>query len=412
MSTVNVRPSTHAAGSVAYVLYGRGSLRRDELLANGQTRAASYALRMANGGSTPAEFVKRAERLAKAHSRKNELYSYVLAFHPDEFDVTNQRDLDRVRDVAVEMAERMHTADYLIAVHADSAGGHAHAHVLVINHDNLTNKSLQRYTSWKHGLRQLNDKLMSDEGLRVLPNPAEPKPHWELRREAFVPGGFEQTLGDLIYLSLNDSRSIDHESFEQVLEENGVRLKVTGRDGWTYSMRREDNGKWGRKKASVLTPDFTAEGAQKIFVFRTQKGSSHGTTRKHTATRRATKVDYGDVGELDLSRRRRRTTDRQTDEGSKRPEVGREDDGRGSHKEAGGVDLAAARAALEAATRRRDEEKYLRDQQDARRRRIAAEQQRSREAARRQLDHSSRRGRLQDDEVNQAGHDEGDYEIE
>lgn len=55
--------------------------------------------------------------------------------------------------------------------------------------------------------------------------------------------------------------------FEQVLEENGVRLKATDRDRWTYSMRRDDNGKWGRNKASTLTPEFTAAGTQQIFEY-------------------------------------------------------------------------------------------------------------------------------------------------
>lgn len=118
---------------------------------------------MAGGsGASPTDFVDRAKLLTRVHGRKIELYSYVLAFHPDEFDVTVQADLDRIRDVAVELAGRMHSADYIIAVHNDSAGGHGHAHILTTNHDNLTGKSLQQFTSWRHGLRQLNDELMRD----------------------------------------------------------------------------------------------------------------------------------------------------------------------------------------------------------------------------------------------------------
>ena len=276
MSTVNVRPSTNAAGAVGYILYGRDPEVRRELLRVGSTRAAAYAMSMVDGGTTPAEFIACAEAHAAAHGRTNQLQSYVLAFHPDEFDVTSQADLERIRDVAVELAERMHSADYMVAVHSDSAGGHGHAHILVINHDNLTGKSLQRYTSWKHGLRQLNDELMADEGLRVLPDPTEPKPDWELRREGFAPGGFEQALGDKVYDALTDSRSTNREAFEHVLAGHGVTLAVTNRDGWSYKMRRDDNGKLGRKKASALTPEFTAEGAQEIFDYHAQKGHAHG----------------------------------------------------------------------------------------------------------------------------------------
>lgn len=283
MSTINVRSSRDAAGAVNYVLYGNSKERRAELITAGQTRAAAFAISVAGDHSaSPAAFIERTEMLAAVHGRKVELQSYVLAFSPDEFDVTDPADLERIRDVAVVLIGRMHSADYLIAVHADSSGRHGHAHILVANHDNLTGKSLQRYTSWKHGLRQLNDDLMRDEGLRVLPNPEQPKPDWELRREAFTSGGFEQTLGDKVYMALSDSRSVDQQAYERVLGEHGITLAVTHRDGWSYKMRRPDNDKLGRKKASALTPEFTAEGATAIFDIHQQnqqKGVTHGTRR-------------------------------------------------------------------------------------------------------------------------------------
>lgn len=265
MSTVNVQPSKDAAASVAYVLYGNDKQVRERLRSRGQTRAAALALSMADDSTSPAEFVARAQRLAKTTGRKNELYSYVLAFHPDEFDATSKTDMERIRDVAVQLAKRMHSADHLVVVHSDSAGGHGHAHILVLNHDNLTGKSLQRFTSWKRGLHQLNDDLMREEGLRVLPDPAQPKPGWEQRREAFAAGGFEQTLGDAVFEALRDPRAVDQASFDAALGEQGVTLAVTNRDGWSFKMRRADNGKLGRKKASGLTPDFTAESVTEIF---------------------------------------------------------------------------------------------------------------------------------------------------
>lgn len=265
MSTITVQSSKDASASTAYVLYGNDKTFRERLRSRGQTRAAAIALSMQNGSTSPAEFVERVQRLARATGRQNELYSYVLAFHPDEFDVTNRADMERIRDIASKLAGRMHSADHLVVVHADSAGGHGHAHILVANHDNLTGKSLQRFTSWKRGLHQLNDELMREEGLRVLPSPTVPKPGWEQRREAFAVGGFEQTLGDKVFTALGDSRAVDQAGFERVLGEHGVTLAVTNRDGWSFKMRRTDNGRIGRKKASALTPDFTAEAATEIF---------------------------------------------------------------------------------------------------------------------------------------------------
>lgn len=265
MSTINVQPSKDAAASVAYVLYGNDKVFRERLRSRGQTRAAALALSMQNGSTSPAEFVEHTQRLAKAMGRTNKLYSYVLAFHPDEFDVTSRADMERIKDIAVKLAGRMHSADHLVVVHSDSVGGHGHAHILVANHDNLTGKSLQRFTSWKRGLHQINDELMREEGLRVLPDPAQPKPGWEQRREAFEADGFEQRLGDIVFDALHDPRAVDQAAFEAALGEQGVTLAVTNRDGWSFKMRRTDNGKIGRKKASALTPDFTAVAVTAIF---------------------------------------------------------------------------------------------------------------------------------------------------
>lgn len=357
MSTVNVRSSRDAAGAVNYVLFGNSRERRAALIQTGQTRAAAFAISVAGDhGASPAAFIERTEIMAAVHGRKVELQSYVLAFAPDEFDVTDPDDLERVLDVSVKFVERMHTADYLIAVHADSAGGHAHAHILVANHDNLTGKSLQRYTSWKHGLRQLNDDLMRDEGLRVLPDPEEPKPDWELRREAFTPGGFEQTLGDKVYIALSDPRSVDQQAFEQVLEEQSVTLAVTHRDGWSYKMRRSDNGKLGRKKASVLTPEFTAEGAAAVFDIHQknkQKGTTHAT--RGPAASGAAELDI--IDSLGAVKRGGHRRGERADEGRERVEGVPADrhrgDGEGRTAEGPSNDLTALRRHIAASREHR-----------------------------------------------------------
>lgn len=271
MSTINVKSSRSAASAVNYVLYGSDTRVRSLLVKEGRTRAAALAVHTADGPSTPEHFLARAQALAKLHGRKVEAYTYVLAFHPDEFDVCDLAAMQRVCEVSKRLTESMHSADYLIAVHTDAKGHHAHAHITVTNHDNLTGKALTRYTSWKHGLRQVNDQIMREEGLAVLPDPQRPKPEWFQRREDFTAGGFEQRLGDIVNDALADPRSVDRASFEQVLAEQEVRLAVTNRDGWSFKMRREDSGKIGRKKASALCPDFTADKASEVFKAHAQQ---------------------------------------------------------------------------------------------------------------------------------------------
>lgn len=382
MSTINVRPSTDAAASVRYVLHGH-----DGKQAN---RAAAFAISVAGSFfASPEEFVARATGFAQARGRKNHLQSYVLAFHPDEFDVSDAQDMERIRDVSVVLAERMHSADYLIAVHADSAGGHGHAHILVTNHDNLTGGSLQRYTSWKNGLHQLNDDLMREEGLRVLPAPIRPKTDWELRREDFEPSGFEQTLGDKVYTALEDPRSVDREAFEEVLAEHNVALAVTDRDGWSYRMRREDNQKLGRKKASRLSPEFTAEGAQTIFDIHAQRAQKAGNLNGTRGAARAGAADYGDLGGLDLEAPRRRASAHRLDEGGEGAPHVRDDLGSGAleaSRSRAGAPPVIDHLALREHARRIEEDRVRREQAE----RDRAHARRDHELDRRAEDHQRR----------------------
>lgn len=271
MSTITVKSSKSVYSAVNYVLYGSDAKVRSLLMREGRTRAAALAVHTADGPSTPEQFLTRAQTLARLHGRKVEAFTYVLAFHPDEFDVSDPAAMRRVCEVAKRLTVSMHMADYLIAVHTDAKGQHAHAHITVTNHDNLTGKALTRFTSWRHGLHQLNDQIMRDEGLAVLPDPQRLKPGWLQRREDFSAEGFEQRLGDIVNDALHDPRSVDRASFEAVLAEQDVRLAVTDRDGWSFKMRRTDNGKWGRKKASALCPDFTSEKASTVFEAHSQQ---------------------------------------------------------------------------------------------------------------------------------------------
>lgn len=413
MSTVNVQPTANARSAVAYALYGTSGDRyqrfEDE---DKDTRTKWYTCSMGE----PKEIVARAEQVGAAFHRRNEMYTYTQNFSPEEFDVNNPDHIQRVHDLGVKLAKRMNSADFLVVTHTDSAGGHLHNHIYVVNHDNLTGKALSRCRSWSRGLRQVNDQLMRDEGCQVLPDPQMPKPDWDLRRGAFKDDGFEQKLGDIVMRALLDQRSVDREAFEQVLAEQGVRLRVTDRDGWTYSMRRADNGKWARRKASSLCDEFTAKGVGEIFALRqpdmntTQKGEQHERSGKNQAGT----AGLGDVSILDVEARRRRGSVTQADEVSQRDERLSQGDGRGtgsSTQAIGDVDLAAARAALEDAARRRDEEQIERDREDGRRRSETAELKRSSEAARRKYSDTIRREHILDDEADQRTDDDFDFDF-
>ena len=368
MSTVNVQPTTSARAAVMYALLGTGK-RRTQHEKDGTTRAALLSCTL----DSSEEIVRRAEQVSAACHRRNEMYTYTQNFSPEEFDVNNSDHVQRVHDLGVKLARRMNSADYLVVTHTDSAGRHLHNHIYVVNHDNLTGKALSRCRSWSRGLRQVNDELMRDEGCQVLPSPEQPKADWDLRRGAFKDGGFEQILGDKITEALLDARSVNREAFEQVLAEHEVRLRVTDRDGWTYSMRRQDNGKWGRRKASSLCDDFMSSKVEEVFDFHQQNTTTKEEQDERTGQAQGP-AGLGDIRSLDVEARRRRGTDETVDERREQGERVPQGDGRSAERRDQApeqVNLAAARAALADAARRRDKEQAQRDREDAERNRRA-----------------------------------------
>lgn len=410
MSTVNVQPTTSARAAVAYALLGTGK-RRAEHEKDGTTRAALLSCTL----DSPEEIVRRAEQVSAAFRRRNEMYTYTQNFSPEEFNVNDPEHVQRVHELGVKLARRMNSADYLVVTHTDSAGGHLHNHIYVVNHDNLTGKALSRCRSWSRGLRQVNDELMRDEECQVLPSPEQPKADWDLRRGAFKDGGFEQILGDKITEALLDPRSVDREAFEQVLGEHEVRLRVTERDGWTYSMRRANNGKWGRRKASSLCDDFMKAKVEEVFDFHRQNTSTKEKDSERIGqAQRTASLDaaLNELRAVEADRRDAPRLDRYVDLAKRSDQEGR---GLAGEPHAGielkefNLEGLAARLADE--RRQRDQEDAERAKRDAQRARRDRFRQANREAERRQRSQRLRAGSARDDERAHRSDDDFDFDF-
>ena len=410
MSTVNVQPTTNARSAVAYALYGRSGDRyqrfEDE---DKDTRTEWYTCSMGK----PKAIVARAEQI-RAIGRRNEMYTYTQNFSPEEFDVNNPEHIQRVHDLGVKLAKRMNSADFLVVTHTDSAGGHLHNHIYVVNHDNLTGKSLSRCRSWSRGLRQVNDQLMRDEGCQVLPDPQQPKPDWDLRRGSFAEGGFEQVLGDKVMESLLDKRSVDREAFEQVLAEHEVRLRVTDRDGWTYSMRRADNGKWGRRKASSLCDEFTAKGMEGVFAFHQKQQANDvqkGERNERSRTTQAGTTRGDEQLDAAIAKLRAADEDRGIADhvGGFSRKFEREDDSPRRADDHAHERVELVNTDLSALTARLVSERLKRDQDDAERDRRYRERQAYREAERRKHSDAVGSASILDDAADQREDDGDDY---
>jgi hypothetical protein len=266
------------------------------------------------------EFIKTGNRLAEQNGRRVKAHSYVLSFHPDELDVNDPLDLKRAGDLGFLLAKTMRpNSPAMVVVHDDGKGGCVHAHITILNHDTVTGRAPRDFrVHWQ--VKRANDALMQEEGMQVAaPAPTSaPGSYWAHKRGDMA--SFDQQLGDAIEQAGLDPSVVDMPTFtaactargvevvttEHKVMSDGYRSKTAGETatGITYRMRDEStpgkNPRMRRRKASALSPEFTADGLEKIFTKKQQmkerRNGNHGNPQP-TAARagQRTAADFGDV---------------------------------------------------------------------------------------------------------------------
>lgn len=425
MSTTHSKRIAKAGSAIGYQRYGaRGSAEYKKNILNGTDRVAGMRCDL----GSPEEFVDRAEALAKTNGRKIEARGVIQSFSNTEFDPGIPAEVQQVTDLGYEYAKRLGpNSDVMVITHVDGKGGHPHNHITILNHDNVSGKSLQTNNMHYH-TQKMNDQLMLERGLEVVEKSlsVDQRSYWEANREGPELSKFDQKLGDDVEECLADLRAVDTPSFRKVLAEKGIELdekviEVKASDagmkpahesvGWTYKAL-DETGKKPRKrrrKASSFCTEFTHQGAHEIFVEKKERQARHGSQERHgstgqdraagTGSRGNTAVELLGEHELDVG-----VTYRPGGDTGRSPEP----DGDGA---ASNVDLAALRDSL--AARRVDESSRRAevaanprddgDRADARSDRRDAEQQPDREAAGRKPGKPRRaRGLVNDEEARSA----------
>ena len=392
MSTTHYSPSTSAADTESYIR-GKDNERGSAITCD------------VPGGS--GAFSARARALTQNTKREVEALHYRQSFSDEEFDSKNPEHVQRVNDLGYQLAKKMHPhADTLVVTHTDGRGSKAHNDVLVINHNNRTGKALSDYRTFhdrkagnQRGLQSANDELMRDHGLSVVKRLERAPKDWELRREDFALGGLDREMGDRMSAALADPRSVDKAGLEAVIAEQSQQLgddgeqvprirlhstvskkgKKAGQEIWTLYIedRRGESGRAERRKrTSVLSADFTPEGAQAFFDYHQQQMEQEHerSARQVEAAERAERIAAAarqsrDDGDLELDPRRRRSAEREDPPADRAAEEARrlrEGHGRGAEQaHRPGVDLAAVRQHVTADRERR--EQADRDRADAQR---------------------------------------------
>lgn len=202
MSSTDIRPIYDLGTAADYLALGVGDKKKQHL--------ASGTNRLAPGFWCDApsiqEFIDWGDRLAEQHGRRVKGHRLLLNFAPDELDVTNPADLQRCGDLAFELAKRAFpNSPCMVVVHDDADGGHAHAHVTILNHDLITGRA-PKANRTHSAIKKLNDQLMREEGMRVITPYAAQRTDWPTRRAdlaARLEGG-TATRYDAFYLGIGD----------------------------------------------------------------------------------------------------------------------------------------------------------------------------------------------------------------
>lgn len=333
MSITSVSPVYGLGTRSDYLEFGVGMKKKNHLASGTDRLAPGFYCDAPSIG----EFIQLGNRLAEQHGRRVKAHSYVLSFHPDELDVDDAADLRRAGDLGFLLAKKMRPhSPAMVVVHDDGKGGCAHAHITVLNHDTVTGKAPRDFrVHWQ--VKRANDALMREEGMQVI-QPSDTRSrdsYWVKNRGDKA--AFDQQLGDVITEAALDVAAVDMPTFVEACESRGVEVVLAEHrvraDGYrnkkagdsavgiTYKMRDEvtpgKEPRMRRRKASALSPEFTAEGLTEAFeqkkIMKGQIHGNHGQTRTAASRAERTAADFGTVERFARPARR----DRNESEGSR-----------------------------------------------------------------------------------------------
>ncbi|ASE56449.1 relaxase/mobilization nuclease domain-containing protein [Corynebacterium amycolatum] len=179
MSTIKINYSQNIRAATVYAVYGtadnarKGKVRADALCTV-QPNAESFSPEATAGRWSGVDFmeasVEEMERYAPAQ-RTDEAIIYIQSWAKDELDKDNPADVARANAAGSELAMRLTQGTgvpFTVATHTDSKSGCVHNHIVFANHDTQTKKAAPRDMRNWYKLRNINDELMRDLGMRVL----------------------------------------------------------------------------------------------------------------------------------------------------------------------------------------------------------------------------------------------------
>ncbi|MBL3700356.1 relaxase/mobilization nuclease domain-containing protein [Leucobacter luti] len=271
MIAPKVSPVYDLGARADYLSHGTGDKKRKHLRQGTDRIAPGFYC----DAASIEEFIALGNRLAEQHGRRVKAQSYIVSAGADELDKANPLDQQCMGDYGFMLAKRMHpNSPCMVVVHDD--GGVLHAHVTVLNHDELTGLALRDYrVHWQ--VKRANDELAREIGMRVVePQQRKPLDAWATRRAEL--SEFDQQLGDAVaearaaalahsqpsmavFVAEANARGIEVVEHDHVAKSGNRTGHAEGETatGITYRMRDETTPKrrMRRRKASALSAEFT-----------------------------------------------------------------------------------------------------------------------------------------------------------
>lgn len=202
-------------------------------------------------------FMNYSDEIIKSHNRKVEGYAIIQSFEQDEFDVESEEDAQRVNDMGRDLAYALYpNSAFVVITHADSAGKCMHNHIIVLNHDLITDKCITK-NRFAKCVRAENDKIMRRNNLRICKQSEKQvteKEYWSNKKR-----GWLDMMQDSVDRAVSEATSI--REFEDFLRAEGITPALRKKDGtlkqtFTYTIT-DEAGTQHKKRSDRLGADYT-----------------------------------------------------------------------------------------------------------------------------------------------------------
>lgn len=259
MSVSNIRQCRNLKGMIEYCITPKAGQENNRV-------AAMYS----DLGSSEV-FLKYGEETIKAHHRKIQGFTLLQSFPKHEFDVKNESHIVYANELGRKLAYELYpNSPCLVITHSDSVGECLHNHIIVLNHDLVSDGCIKSNRHYRY-VKRANDRLMERYGLEVCApskNCQTQGEYWSNKRNGWI-----DELKTKVDTSLSNVSTIQ-EFYDSLLEQGITPLfyKKNGslREHFTYQIT-DSNGVIHKKRSDKLGERYSRKSIEQTLLLHKQE---------------------------------------------------------------------------------------------------------------------------------------------